>query len=271
MIDVHVHYFPPEVFRALWRFFEKSSHGLWDIKYKIYGENQIQALKNYGVERFTTLVYAHKPGMAQYLNDYVKEAADQFNEILPFGTIYAGDGNCQKEARKLFEEYNFLGIKMHPYVTRESLDDRRFFSVYEIMETMARVLVCHPGSGPIFKQKDGFIRLKKILRMFPNLKVVVAHCGAREYDEYQDLAGEFEHVYFDTAMNCVDTPVFKDNCPEIEFFKKLEDRVLFGTDFPNIPYDYTEQIKSIMQFKLGRKIEQKIFQSNAGKLFNLNL
>ena len=269
MIDIHVHFFPPAVFRAIWRYFENQSGGLWKINYKLYGDKHVQTLRDQGIKRFSTLVYAHKPGMADFLNEYIRESAAQYPEILPFGTVYVGDPEPAAVARKIFEDYGFMGIKLHPFVTGEMLDDSRFFPVYEIMQDLSKVLVCHPGSGPVYDMRDGAERIRNIMNEFPKLKVVIAHCGAFEYEDYIKLGEDFESVYFDTAMNCVHTHVFDHNCPGREFFVRFQDRILFGTDFPNIPYEYGEQIDSIKKFELGVEIETKIFQVNAAQILEL--
>jgi len=266
MIDIHVHYFPQEVFKAIWKFFESKSKGLWNINYKLSGDELVQQLKSYGVERMTTLVYAHKKGIADFLNDYIFEEASKHKELIPFGTLFVGDGQCEKRSRKIFEDYAFYGIKLHPFVSKEQIDDKNFMPVYEMMQEKEKILVCHPGSGPTYKETDGADRLRNILQEFPNLKVVVAHCGAFEYGDYHSLADSYKHVYFDTAMNCVDTCVFENNCPGTEFFEKYSDRILFGSDFPNIPYDYEEQRDALLAKGLGVEIEEKIFEGNARKL-----
>jgi uncharacterized protein len=269
MIDIHVHFFPPGVFQAIWRYFETPSHGLWNVKYKLYGKQHVQTLKKEGVRRFTTLVYAHKQGLAEYLNDFIKESADHFPELIPFGTVFAGDGYSEKVARRIFEEYRFFGIKLHPFVSNENLDDPRFSPVYEIMQDLGKVLVCHPSSVPVYKQTDGATRLRKVLNQFPRLKVIVAHCGAFEYGDYRMLADDFEHLYFDTAMNCVHTEFLSNNCPGREFFLNYQDRILFGSDFPNIPHVYSKQVADLQKLNLGGTIERKIFNDNALNLLGL--
>jgi len=270
MIDIHVHFFPPGIFEAIWRYFETPGHRLWNIKYKLYGKEHIQTLrKKEGVKRFTTLVYAHKRGLARYLNDFIRESADHFPELIPFGTVFAGDGHSEKVARQIFEEYKFFGIKLHPFVSGENLDDPRFFPVYEIMQDLGKVLICHPGSAPVYGQTDGAIRLRNVLSQFPRLKVIVAHCGAFEYGDYRVLADDFEYLYFDTAMNCVHTEVFSNNCPGKEFLLKYQDRILFGSDFPNIPYAYTDQVAALRKLNLGESVERKIFNDNALNLLEL--
>lgn len=263
MIDMHVHYFPEPVFRAIWTYFETESRGLWKIRRKVWGTDLSDELSASGVERFTTLVYAHKPGLAAFLNDFVERSAATDPRLIPFGTVFAGDGSCAAVARSLFEERGFAGIKLHPFVSNEEIDDARFFPVYEIMESLGRVLVCHPGSGPVYEKTDGALRLRTVLDRFPRLRTVVAHCGAFEYGDYEALAGDFEFVYFDTAMNCVHGSVFHDNCPGQPFFERFADRILFGSDFPNIPYPYADQVSSIRARCVDEGSQSKVFQENA--------
>ncbi len=269
MIDMHVHFFPPAVFQAIWRFFETKSNGLWTIRYKKHGADHVAALQACGVERFTTLVYAHKKGLAKRLNDFIAEWAAREKALIPFGTIYVGDGDVASSARRIFEDYRFYGIKLHPFVSDENIDDRRYFPAYEMMAAMGKVLVCHPGSAPVYGVADGAVRLRRILGEFPDLKVVAAHCGAFEYGEYAALADEFPQLYFDTAMNCIHHSVFHNNCPGPAFFQRYASRIVFGSDFPNIPYEYGEQVDAIRRFRLGAVVERDIFRENARRLLNL--
>jgi uncharacterized protein len=269
MIDIHVHFFPPALFQAIWRYFETPGHGLWKVKYKMHGRELINTLKNHGVRCLTTLVYAHKPGLADYLNNFVHESVSQYPELIPFGTIFAGDGRCGKVAKTIFEDYEFIGIKLHPFVSKEHVDDIRFSPVYEIMQDLGKVLVCHTGSVPVYNCTDGAIRVRKVLNQFPKLKVIIAHCGAYEYRDYHSLVKDFEFVYFDTAMNCVHNNVFSNNCPGRGFFIEHQDRILFGSDFPNIPYEYSYQVEAIKKLELGESVERKIFNDNAVNLLDL--
>jgi predicted TIM-barrel fold metal-dependent hydrolase len=264
MIDMHVHYFPPRVFEAIWAYFER--HGLWPIHYKLHGREHVATLRAHGVERFTTLVYAHKAGMADFLNEFVREAWAEEPAMIPFGTIFAGDGEIERRALRIFDEYGFRGVKLHPFVSGDAIDDPRMFALYEVMEARDRILLCHPGSGPVYAETDGAERLRKVLTAFPRLKVIVAHCGAFEYGDYHALADAFPTVHFDTAMNCVHTHVFDRNCPGRAFFERFADRIVFGSDFPNIPYAYSEQIDAIKGLRLGEEAERAVFRGNALRL-----
>jgi len=50
---------------------------------------------------------------------------------------------------------------------------------------------------------------------------------------------------------------------------KYQDRILFGSDFPNIPYEYSNQVTALRRLNLGKAVERKIFNDNALNLLGL--
>lgn len=262
MIDFHVHFFPERLFGAIWRVFEGPG-GYWPVRYKLHGEALVAFLRDAGVERFVSLVYAHKPGVAAFLNDYIAESAAQFPELIPFGTVYAGDEDPLADAARAIVEYGFQGLKLQPAVTREMPDDARFFPVYEMLQEHGKIVLCHSGSAPQQWMFDGPERLRRIMERFPRLKFVVAHCGALEYAGFAAVAAEYPSVYFDTAMISVPCAGFEGNCPGVDFYRRHADRILFGSDFPNIPYIYKDQVRGIRELGLGSAAEQRIYRDNA--------
>lgn len=266
MIDFHVHFFPERVFRRIWEVFDTT---YWPVKYHLHGAELVECLKEKGVERFTTLVYAHKPGMAEGLNEFVAEWAAREPALIPFGTVYSGDESPVATARRCFEEYGFIGLKLQPAVSREMVDDPRLFPVYEQMEAQGRIVLAHAGSGPQGWMQEGHERVRRVLEQFPNLTFVAAHCGAAEFSEFSALAEEYPKLYFDTAMISVPCEQFPGNCPGREFYLRHADRILFGSDFPNIPYAYEVQIEGVRGLGLGAEVEEKIFRENAIRLLGV--
>jgi predicted TIM-barrel fold metal-dependent hydrolase len=47
--------------------------------------------------------------------------------------------------------------------------------------------------------------------------------------------------------------------------------VVFGSDFPNIPYRLESAIQGILDLRLGRTLEEKLFCTNAARLLALDL
>jgi predicted TIM-barrel fold metal-dependent hydrolase len=105
------------------------------------------------------------------------------------------------------------------------------------------------------------------MRRYPDLRVVVAHAGADEFEAFFDLCGEYDGVYLDTAM------VFNrylGGPPPIGRVLEFQDRVVYGSDFPNIPYTLDAAIQAIRSLRLGRALEEKLLCTNAARLLELD-
>ena len=46
--------------------------------------------------------------------------------------------------------------------------------------------------------------------------------------------------------------------------------MLYGSDFPNIPYAVESGVEAILDLRLGRALEEKLLCTNAARLFGLN-
>jgi predicted TIM-barrel fold metal-dependent hydrolase len=49
-----------------------------------------------------------------------------------------------------------------------------------------------------------------------------------------------------------------------------QDRILFGSDFPLIPYDYEEERRWALDRGLSETVRQKIFRANALRFLGLD-
>ena len=88
----------------------------------------------------------------------------------------------------------------------------------------------------------------------PRLVLVVAHAGMPDYLECAELADRYPRVHLDTTM--VGTAFSRGAWPRCRptgraRLADLGDRVVLGTDFPNIPYPYAEQLTAVA--RLGRR------------------
>jgi predicted TIM-barrel fold metal-dependent hydrolase len=50
---------------------------------------------------------------------------------------------------------------------------------------------------------------------------------------------------------------------------RWQDRVVFGSDFPNTPHDYEEERRPIWERALPEPVYRKIFRDNARRLLDL--
>ena len=70
--DAHVHLWPPKMLQALWRWFDEHA---WKIAFRASAEASLEALSAMGVARCVSLVYAHRAGIAEGLNQYAAQMA----------------------------------------------------------------------------------------------------------------------------------------------------------------------------------------------------
>ncbi|MCK4848362.1 MAG: amidohydrolase, partial [Candidatus Heimdallarchaeota archaeon] len=257
----------------------------WPVKYKLSTEELVKFLESMNIKAFTTLNYAHKKGIARSLNDWTFDfctAPDRKGITIPVGTIHPDDQNKSQEMDRIFEELGFAGIKLQLMVTDFFIGDKRMVPVYEKILEYDRVLIVHIGTGPTYSNYNpgkeikcpyvGVRHLERFMDKYPNMKVIVPHLGAAEYEEMWALTDQFPNLYFDTAMIGVkNNPAFDDGLSDINYevlYEKLSDRILFGSDFPNIPYEYEKGISGWLQRDMEDSFYEKLFFQNAEKLFS---
>ncbi len=110
-----------------------------------------------------------------------------------------------------------------------------------------------------------------LLARHPRLVLIVAHMGMPEYTEFLDLADRYPLVQLDTTMAFTDftesfAPFPRHELPRLV---DLGDRILLGSDFPNIPYPYLHQLHALERLDLGAEWLRAVCHDNAAKLFDL--
>ncbi len=269
IIDVHTHFFPEKMFKAIWKFFEAFG---WDIAYKEKPDDLVKILTDHGVVRHTTLNYVRQAGQAKEINEWTSAFAKKYPSAIAFGTVHANDPDPWETVAPYIESGQFYGIKLQPLVSEFGLDDKRLIPVFEKIIEHEKVLIAHAGTAPYANDWLGIERLERLKKNLPGLTIVVAHMGAFEIDRTLDLLQKHDNIFVDTAMIFVDTDLFETH-PDIsvETLESISDRILFGSDFPNFPYQYSESIDSILRLEVSDETKEKIFYKNAARLFGIDL
>jgi predicted TIM-barrel fold metal-dependent hydrolase len=258
---------PERLFAAVRKYFRTN---LWHPYYDAPTEALTQTLIAAGASRFVFMPYAHRGEMARSLNHWVANVQATFApHAIGFGTFHPDDAELLPElADEAFGSLGLRGAKLHPQVGHFGVDDPRLDAVYaRAIEHEALVLI-HAGRRPEPSEHVGFRAFARVMRRFPALRVIVAHAGADEFDAFFDLCGIYDGVFLDTAM------VFNQYLggpPPMERVLEFQDRVLFGSDFPNIPYRWQSAVAAILDLRLGRALEEKLLCTNAARVLGLDL
>jgi len=202
------------------------------------------------VRRFTALTYAHRPGMAADLTDFALDLSAAEPGCVPSATFFPEDGVLDQVRSALARGARVF--KIHAQVGGFDLREHALDEVWGLLADAAVPVVLHVGSGPV--PRGGFTgpdKLDGVLRRHPQLTAVVAHLGAPEYAEFLTLAERYPRVHLDTTMVFTDfledlAPFPADLLPRLA---DLPDRVVLGSDFPNIPYPYAHQLAALERLR----------------------
>ena len=271
-IDIHTHLHPERLSRAIRKWFADRSD--WKLEYPTEPGLVAGFLRDHGVERFVYFSYAHKAGIARELNAWLRATAPRVPDGIPLGTIHPDDPDLMEAVEEALVGYGFKGFKFHINVQRFFPDDPRVLPVYERMLALDRILLIHVGSAPWPNAFDGYPRFARVMDMFPRLKVVVAHMGSFETRQFMQLMERCPNLYLDTTMafapirhehRRIDTRLNRISVPNDDLLR-WQDRIVFGSDFPNLPYPYEEEQDALWLRDLPLPVYRKIFHDNAAAL-----
>lgn len=268
LVDIHTHFMPQRLLDAVWRYFDGDHYGApWPVHYRLPQDERVALLQSFGVRTFTALLYPHKPGMAESLSQWAREFAAATPGCVPTGTFFP-EPDAARYVREALEAGTGV-FKAHVQVGGYDPRDALLDAVWGQLAEAGVPVVVHCGSGPLPGAHTGPGPFAEVLARHPGLTAVIAHCGAPEYDEFIALARRHPNVHLDTTM--VGTPYLDEMvgpvpAATIDALGELQDRVVLGTDFPNIPYPYAEQLAALESWQLGDDWLRAVCWHNGARL-----
>jgi uncharacterized protein len=271
LFDVHTHFLPPRVMAKVRHQFDTAGPLIgrpWPLAYRGDDDTLVATLRDLGVRRFSALAYAHRPDMAEFLNDWTAAFADRTPGCLRSATFYPEPGAASYVAKRI--EAGAEVFKVHVQVGGFDVRDPLLADVWGTIADARVPVVLHAGSGPVGTPYTGPAPVADLLTRFPALALVIAHLGAPEYADFLALAERHDHVCVDTTM--VFTPFFDDlgaayPADLVPRLRDLRPKVLLGSDFPNIPYPYAEQLAGLARLDLGDEWLRAVCWENGVRLF----
>ncbi|MFF3174278.1 amidohydrolase family protein [Streptomyces sp. NPDC057900] len=271
LIDVHTHFMPEKVLRKVWAYFDAVGPltGMeWPITYRQDEDERLALLRSFGVLRFTSMLYPHKAGMAAWLNGWAAGFAERVPDCLHTATFFPEEGVEAYVTQAL--EGGARVFKSHLQVGAYDPNDPLLDPVWGLLAEAGVPVVMHCGSGPAPGKHTGPEPVGRLLARHPRLPLIVAHMGMPEYAEFLALAEAYPRVRLDTTMAFTDFTEGFTPFPAVERGRlaALGDRILLGTDFPNIPYPYAHQLHALERLELGDDWLRAVCHDNAKALFD---
>jgi predicted TIM-barrel fold metal-dependent hydrolase len=264
---------PRNVMDKVWAYFDgvgPLTGRPWPIAYREDEARRLERLRAMGVLAFPSLVYPHKPGMARWLNGWAADFAGQHADVLHTATFFPepAAGEYVEQALSAGARVFKAHVQVGDYDPRDPLLD----PVWSALADASVPVVVHCGHGPVPGSYTGAAIFADVLQRHPTLVPVIAHMGLPDYRDFLLLAQRHERVHLDTTMAFTtwaeQTAPFPPSCTDM--LAALGDRIVLGTDFPNIPYPYVEQLAGLVRLELGDAWLRGVLHDNAAVLLGLS-
>ena len=272
VVDAHVHVFPQDYFSAIWQWFEENA---WPIRYRLTASGVFDFLLSHGVRHVIALQYAHRPGISGRLNRYMAKKCREYpGQVTGMATMFPGEKDGEGILREAFKS-GLKGVKLHAHVQCFDMNAHEMYPIYDLCQSENKVMVMHVGrepKSPAYNCDPHLLcwadKLERVLVDFPRLKICVPHLGFDELSAYRDLISKYDNLWLDTTM------VLADYFPMegiVDLSGYRLDRIMYGSDFPNIPYAWDRELKRLKASGLSRDALEWILNKSASHFFDIEL
>ncbi|MHA6780574.1 amidohydrolase family protein [Pseudonocardia saturnea] len=277
IVDAHVHFLPDNVMDKVWAYFDRAEahYGQpWPIHYRTPVDERLASLEQLGVTAFAPLVYPHRPGMGRWLTEWVTDFAARTDGAVPTATLFPEPDVADYLGAAVTA--GARAVKVHVQVGGFDPRDPLLRPAWGLLAEAGVPAVVHCGDGPIRGAHTGLDVFGEVLAEHPGLPVVLAHAGLPDYAGALDLVRRHERVYIDTTM--VGTAFTQRTSPVPQDWAArlvdVADRVVYGSDFPNIPYGAHEQVAAVAGWaaaddRLGAPFLRAVLHDTPARLLGL--
>jgi predicted TIM-barrel fold metal-dependent hydrolase len=203
------------------------------------------------------------------------QAAGHSDVLIPFGSVDPRRGaDAVAQARSLVRDHGVKGFKFHPTMQGFAPNDQAFYPLWEQIESLGVPALFHTGQTGIGAGLPGGRGLKlrlsdpmlldDVAADFPQLTVILAHPSVPWASSSISIATHKSNVYLDLSGW---SPKYFPADLVRAANSYLQDKVLFGTDYPLLTPDRWLRDFESLDFKPGAKA--KILKANAVKVLGL--
>ncbi len=216
-------------------------------------------------------------GLTPVPNDHVAEAVRKHPDVfLGFGAIDPWQGKVALNEIRRIKDLGLHGVgELNPARQKFFPNDTRFYPLWEEVQKLALPILFHTGmagagagtpGGMGFKLKyTQPIHLDDVAADFPELIIIGAHPSWPWQEEALAIARHKANYYIDLSGWA---PKYFPRELVHHANSILQDKVLFGSDWPSIGVE--RWLEEFERIEIKPEVRQKIMLENAKKLFRLD-
>lgn len=222
-------------------------------------DDMVAQMEAAGVERGLLTIDAADP------KPYVEMAGRYSGRFLLSAVIDPMQGmEAVRTVERLVKEYDVRLIRMVPFLVNRAPNDKVYYPVYAKcieLGVAASVTTGIPGP-PMPAEPQRPLYLDEVCLFFPELVLIMAHGADPWWGEAMRLMLKYPNLYMMTSAYL---PKY---LPEelIHFMNtRGQDKILFATDFPFLPFDRAVETAKALPFRPG--VLKKYLRDNARRVF----
>ncbi len=233
-IDAHIHAFPDRLATAVRE--RLNLNGA--LAGSPFLEGVAESVKENGFDGAWVLPYAHRPGIAESINEWSASAIPAFPGLIAGATFHPGDDDLARLVRRALVDLRLRVVKLHCSVGSFDPSDPRLGPLWQTAAETGAPIVVHAGQVAPGDTEAGEIdALIPVLAANPRTRIVLAHAGHPATSRAIELMDRFENLYADL------TPVWdRPVTAGAETIRRFPGRFLFGSDAPNNPVPAATQV-----------------------------
>lgn len=210
-------------------------------------------------------------------NDYVAGMRDRNADciIAAWGAVEPAMGRAAiDEARHAVLDLKMIGFHFHPIMQHFSVDDRQYYPLWEEIAGLKVPVMIDVGMTGMGAGMPGGMGAKTrhahpsaidaLAADFPSLNIIMAHPGYPWVDETTVVALHKGNVYWEMSgwgPKYLPPQIVRD------MRGRLQDKMMFGSDYPSIPYPRLIREWNELGFK--EEFLDKFFHGNAERVLGL--
>ena len=279
-IDVSANLFTPEVVatRPEWtkRFHAEKNKLPQELVTGTTVERHLEMMDEAGIER--TFLIAAKIGRrglpgsweldVRTVADVVQAHPDRFSGLYGVNP-YDGIAGL-RELEHAVSEYGFVGAHLYPHWFEMAPDHARYYPFYGKCAELDVPIQVQVGYCRVYEPQQRLVSVGRpgsidvVASHLPELKILAIHVGWPWTEEMISVADKHENVYIGTDRHRPS----RWGSSLVHYINTWgRDKVIFGTDFPVVPYDVA--MRELEDLELRDEALPRLMGDNARRLYSL--
>jgi predicted TIM-barrel fold metal-dependent hydrolase len=178
------------------------------------------------------------------------------------------------EAERAAKEDRVIGFHFHPIMGRFRVDDPKYLGLFEAIRDLGLPVMVDVGTTGMGAGLPGALgariddahpmAIDHLAATFPDLTIIAAHPGWPWVEEMTAVALHKGNVFWEMSGWA---PKYFAPQLKVDIRARLQDKVMFGTDHPSLPFDRI--LREWDELGYSEDIMKKVFHLNAERVLGL--